>query len=136
MEDNRIKNRKLGAGVKRLSDSDDEIFIAKAIQEKCTAHGRRTDMTLYADYRLKKNDFKNLANYNLSLRGKKLIKSSITVMNRGRPSNIRSHAAKAHIGNALFCTKTPPKTGENDTVSTHHQRAHIKISNTVYSMKM
>ena len=52
-----------------------------------------------------------------------------TVMSREKPSNIRLHAAKAHIGNALFCTKTPPKTGENDTISTQHQRAHIKISN-------
>ena len=47
-------------------------------------------------------------------------------MNRGKLSNIRSHAAKAHIGNTLFCTKTSPKNGENDTISTHHQRAHIK----------
>ena len=83
IEDNRIKNRKLGAGAKRLLDSDDEIFIAKVIQEKCTAHGRRTDTTLYADHRVKKKDFKNLANYILSLRGKKLSKSSTTVMNRG-----------------------------------------------------
>ena len=126
IEDNRIKNRELGAGAKRLLNSDDEIFIVKAIQEKCTAHGRRTDMTLYADHRVKRKDLKNLANYNLSLRGKKLIESSTTVMNRGKPSNIRSHAAKAHIGNALFCTKRPPKTGENDTISTHRQRAHIK----------
>ena len=72
IEDNRIKNRKLGAGAKRLLDLDGEVFIAKAIQEKCTAHGRRTDMTLYVDHRVKKKDFKNLANYNLSLRGKKL----------------------------------------------------------------
>ena len=58
--------------------------------------------------------------------GMKLIKSSTTVMNRGKSSYIRSYAAKAHIGNALFCTKTPSKTGVSDTISTHHQRAHIK----------
>ena len=54
------------------------------------------------------------------------MKSSTTVMSREKPSNIRSHAAKAHIGNVLFCTKTSPKTGNNDTISTHHQRAHMK----------
>ena len=87
---------------------------------------------MYADHRVKKKDFKNLANYNLSLRGKKLIKSSTTVMNRGKPSNIRSHAAKAHIGNALLCTKTPPKTGENDTISTHYQRAQKKVKHCIF----
>ena len=38
-KDNRIKNRKLGAGAKRLLDSDDKIFIAEAIQENALLMG-------------------------------------------------------------------------------------------------
>lgn len=35
-ESNRIKRRKLGAGQERKMDSDDEEFVAKAIEEKAT----------------------------------------------------------------------------------------------------
>jgi hypothetical protein len=58
-------------------------------------------------------------------RGEKLIKSATTVTNRGKPKNIRSVAAKSHVGKWLWCTKKPPKTEDDDTVSTHHQRAHV-----------
>ena len=39
IEENRIKNRKLGAGAKRLLDSDDKILSAKAIQENALVMG-------------------------------------------------------------------------------------------------
>ena len=68
----------------------------------------------------------SLANYNLQCRGKKLIKSSTTVLNRRRPKNINSRAAKAHIGKSLFCSKNPPKTETELGLATHHQRAHIR----------
>ena len=45
--DNRLKLRKLGTGAPVLLDSEDEEFIAKAIESKSTAHGRRHDSTLY-----------------------------------------------------------------------------------------
>ena len=46
---NRLKGRKLGAGARRLLDSDDEEFIARAVESKCTAHGRHHDAILYTD---------------------------------------------------------------------------------------
>ena len=58
-------------------------------------------------------------------RCKKLIKSATTIGNRGKPKNIRSIAAKSHIGKWLWCSKKPPKTEDHDTVSTYHQHAHV-----------
>ena len=60
---------------------------------------------------------------------KKLKKSATTVTNRGKPKNVRSIAAKTHVGKWLWCTKKPPKTEDHDTVSTHHQRAHVLNDN-------
>ena len=58
-------------------------------------------------------------------------------MNRGKPSNSGSRAAKAHIGKALFCTRTPPNPGENEIISTHYQRAHIKgIKHHIFNNKL
>ena len=122
---NRLKKRKLGAGAPQLLDSEDETFIAKAISTKSTCHERRHETTLYTNNRVKKRDFLSLANYSFMKRGKKLIKSATTVANRGNPKNVRSTAAKSHVGNWLWCTKKPPKTEDHDTVSTHHQRAHV-----------
>lgn len=42
-----MKKRKRSCGAPSLLDSDDEKAIAKAIEEKSTAHGRRHDMVLY-----------------------------------------------------------------------------------------
>ncbi|XP_070561926.1 uncharacterized protein [Ptychodera flava] len=126
IDEQRIKKRKLGAGAKQRLDHDDEVFIAKAIEEKSSAHGRRHDTVLYHGHRVKKRDFLALANYSLSKRGKKLIKSANTVLLRSRPRNIRSQTAKRHLGSWLFCAKKPPKTEESVSVSTHYQRAHIK----------
>ena len=52
-QENRLKNRRLGAGPKPLLDSDDEEFIARAIESKSTAHGRRYDSVLYTGHRVK-----------------------------------------------------------------------------------
>ena len=117
-----MKRRKLGAG----ANTEDEEFIARSIEETCTAHGRRHDTVLYSHHRVKKQHFLSLANYNLHRRGKKLIKSATTVLNRGRPKNINSRAAKAHCGKSLFCSKKPPKTESESGLATHHQRAHIR----------
>ena len=97
---------------------------AKAISTKSTYHGRRHETTLYTNNRVKKIDFLSLANYSLMKRGKKRIKSA-TVVNRGKPKNVRSTAAKSHVAKWLWCTKKPPKTEDHDTVTSHHQRAHF-----------
>lgn len=104
----------------------DEESTARSIEETCTAHGRRHETVLYSHRRVKKRHFLSLANYNLYCRGKKLIKSATTVLNRSRPRNINSRAAKAHSGKSLFCSKKPPKTETDEGLTTHHQRAHIR----------
>ncbi len=48
------------------------------------------------------------------------------MLNRGRPKNINSRAAKAHCGKSLFCSKKPPKTETDTGIATHHQRAHVR----------
>ena len=126
VHNSRVKRRKLGAVANRSLDTEDEEFIARSIEETCTAHGRRHDTVLYSHHRVKKRHFLSLANYNLHRRGKKLIKSATTVLNRGRPKNINSRAAKAHCGKSLFCSKKPPKTESESGLATHHQRAHIR----------
>ncbi|XP_070580686.1 uncharacterized protein [Ptychodera flava] len=126
LEENRIKRRKLGAGAPQLLDSEDEMFIAKAVEDKSTAHGRRHDITLYSNHRVKKRHFLSLANYSLIKRGKRMIKSATTVLNRGRPRYVRSKQARVHIGKSLFCAKKPPKTELHASESTHYQRAHVK----------
>ena len=49
----RLKMRKVGSGRKSLIDSDGEKFVAKAIETKATAHGRRHDSTLYLGHSLR-----------------------------------------------------------------------------------
>ena len=56
-------------------------------------------------HRVKKKDFLSLANYYQFKQGKKSIKSATTVLNRARPRNVRSIAARAHKGKWLFCAK-------------------------------
>ena len=126
VKERRVKRRKLGAGASKSLDTEDEEFIAKCIEETSSAHGRRHDTVLYAGHRVKKSHFLSLANHNLFRRGKKLIKSATTVLNRARPKCIRSRAAKLHCGKSLFCARKPPKTELHSTISTHHQRAHIR----------
>lgn len=124
-----MKRRKLGAGAKKSLDTEDEEFIARSIEETSTAHGRRHDTVLYSHHCVKKCHFLSLATYNLHRRGKKLIKSATTVLNRSRPKNINPRAAKAHCGKSLFCSKKPPKTETELGLATHHQRAHIRNCN-------
>ena len=87
--DNRLKLRKLGAGAPVLLDSEDEEFIAKAIESKSTAHGRRHDSTLYLNHRVKFDDLLSLADYSLAKRSKKLLRSASTVyLRRAWPKNV------------------------------------------------
>ena len=76
VNENRLRNRKAGAGAKRKLDDIDEELIAKAIEQKTTVHGRRHDMVLYYHKRVKRDDSLNIANYNLVERGKQMIKSA------------------------------------------------------------
>ena len=48
------------------------------------------------------------------------------MLNRARPKCVRSRAAKLHCGKSLFCARKPPKTELHSTISTYHQRAHIR----------
>ena len=102
-QENRLKNRRLGAGPKLLLDSDDEEFIARAIESKSTAHGRRHDSVLYTGHRVKHRDLLSIANYSLYKRGKKLIRSATTVYNRGRPKRVDSIQGKQHSGRWCPC---------------------------------
>ena len=126
VSDHTSKRWKLGAGAPSKLDSEDERFIAKAVEEKVTYHSRHHDTIMYTNRRVKIRDLKNIANHSLKIRGKKPIKSSITAWNRSQPRNKRSKQAKRHLGKGFFCTKKPPKAEEKDNVNTHHQRSHIK----------
>ena len=127
IESNRLKRRKLSnQGPKPKLDEEDEDFIAKAIEDKSSYHGRRHDTVLYTGQRMKKKNLLSIANYRLAQRGKKLIQSATTVYNRARPRNKRSLQAKRHYGKGLFCWKKPPKGEENTNENTHYQRAHVK----------
>lgn len=109
IDENRVKRRELGAGAKRSLDTDDEEFIARSIEETSTAHGRRHDTILYSNHRVKKRHFLSLANYNLQRRGKKLIKSSTTALNRSRPKNINSRLQRHTLESPYFVPKNLPK---------------------------
>ena len=104
---NRLKGRKLGAGARRLLDSHDEEFIARAVESKSTSHGRRHDAILYTGHRVKYRDLLSLANYSLYKKGKRLIRSASAVYNRGRPKRINSvQAKKTHWELVILCQET------------------------------
>jgi hypothetical protein len=127
MESNRLKRRAITTqGRPESLNSDDEEFIAKQIEDKTTIHGRRHELTMYTNRRVKKEDLLNIANYRLLQEGRKIIKSATTVYNRSRPRNIKSRQAKLHRGKGLFCSKKPPKAEDLDNENTHYQRAHVK----------
>ena len=126
-EETRVKKRaKTTQDNKTLIDSEDEEFIAKSIEDKATYHGRRHDLVMYTNRRVKKRDLLNIANYRLASKNKKLIESATTVYNRCKPKSSRSVQAKRHKGKGLFCTKKPPKAEDIDNENTHYQRAHVK----------
>ena len=126
-EERRVKRRALSnQGRPCLLDSEDEEFLAKAIEDKATYHGRRKDAVMYTNRRVKSRDCLNIVNYNLKRRGRKLVKSYTTVYNRSRPKNKRSIQAKKHKGKGLFCFKKPPKAEDRDNENTKYQRGHVK----------
>ena len=94
-------------------------------EEEYLARCRRHNTTMYLNHRVKKRHFLSVVNYNLLQKGKKII-SATTVYNRSKPVNVRSKAAKQHLGNWLFCCKKPPKTEDDSVETTHHQRAHVQ----------
>ena len=126
IHERRLKLRKRGSGRKVLMDENDEIFLAKAIENKATAHGRRKDSVLYLNHRVKKKDLLKLVNYNREKRSLPLPKSVTTMYNRSRPKNNRSTEARNHIGLSLFCSKKPPKAEDSNNLLTHFCRAHKK----------
>ena len=123
-EESRMKQRaRTNQGRPSLLDSDDEEFVAKSIEDKATYHGRRHDLAMYTNRRVKKADLLNIANYKLICEGKQTIKSATTVYNRSKPRYLQ---AKRHRGKSLFCCKKPPKAEDIDNENTHYQRAHVK----------
>ena len=90
-----VKRRALSnQGRPCLLDSEDEEFLANAIEDKVTYHSRRKDTVMYTNRRVKSRDCLNIVNYNLKRRGRKLVKSYTTVHKRSRPKNKRSIQAK------------------------------------------
>ena len=126
IEERKLKKRKSNHGRPRLVDINDELYVAKCIEEKATAHGRRHDSVLYLNHRVKKKDFLKLVNHNHRLRGLPPIKSAMTIYNRGRAKRLNSRQAKRHIGRSLFCCKKSPKSEGRDNLLTHHCRAYKK----------
>ena len=122
----RLKLRSKGSGRKRMIDEEDEQYIAKCIEEKATAHGRRHDSTLYLGHRVKKKDLKRLLNRHHQLRGLPCVKSVTTVYNRGKAKSKKSLQAARHIGLGLWCTKKPPKSDSRGNILTHYCRATKK----------
>ena len=120
VENQRIKRRKLGnQGAPRKLDEENEEFIAKCVEDKATYHGRRHDLVMYTNRRVKSRDLTNIANKRLKDAGKRLIKSGTNVYNRCKPKNTRSVQASRHIGKGLMCFKKPPKAEENENENTH-----------------
>ena len=125
--ENRLGLRRKSSGRPLGMDETDDNFILECIESKSTAHGRRQDLVMYTNRRVKKRDFLQLVNYNRLTRGLKPLKSSTTVYNRARPCNKRSVQSKKHLGMGLFCTKKPPKAEDQSNELTHHQRSHKKM---------
>ena len=126
LNESRIKRRKLGAGRPGEIDEDEERFLLKAIEDMSTAHGRRHDTVMYLHHRVKAKDMLKIVNYRRATKWKRPLKAVSTVLARGTPKRIHSIQAKRPLGQSLFCCKKPPKTEDNETELTHHQRAHVK----------
>lgn len=122
LEENRIKRRRLGAGPRDKIDPECEEFIAKAIESKATYHGRRKETVMFTNRRVKVRNLLNMhvANFDLESQGKAPIKLAITAWNRLPARNSRSIQSGRHKGNALFCTKKPPKTEDQMNENTHY----------------
>ena len=128
----RILKRCKGAGAPSLMDTEDEEYVANAIEGKCYYHGRRNDATVYDDRRIKTKDLVSIANYSRYKRGLKLIKSSKTVMLRAKPRNVRSIEGKKHSGKWLSCTRKPTtENAKNESI--HYNRAAVKIVRQEYA---
>lgn len=90
LESNRVKRRKLCAGRHSELDSEDEENIAKYIEEKSTAHGRRHDQVSYLNHRVKCRDMLNVINHRRYEEGRRLLRSTTTLYSRSKPRNSRS----------------------------------------------
>ena len=126
ISERRFKLRKRGSGRKVVMDENDEIFLAKAIENKATAHIRRKESVLYINHRVKKKDLLKLVNYNREMHSLSLLKSVTAVYNRSRPKNIRSTEARNDMGFGLFSCRKPPQTEDLDNLLTHFCRVHKK----------
>ena len=126
IREKRVGMRKKSMGRPLSMDEVDETFLLNCIESKTTAHGRRGDQEMYNGRRVKKRDFVKIVNYHRLQRNLRLIKSATIVYIRSKPHKTNSLQAKRHLGLSLFCTKKPPKTGDNDNELTHHQCSHKK----------
>ena len=59
--ENRLGLRRKSSGRPLGMDETDENFILKCIESKSTAHGRRQDLVMYTNRRVKKGIFYNLS---------------------------------------------------------------------------
>ena len=126
LDQSHIKRRKLGAGRPTGMDGDEEQFLLKAIEEMSTAHGRRHDTVMYLHHRVNAKDMLKIVNQRRVEKWKKPLRAVSTVLAHGKPKRKDSIQAKRHLGQSLFCCRKPPKTEDNETELTHHQRAHVR----------
>ncbi len=104
-EEKRAKRTQITSqGRRTLLDSDDEDVIAKCIEDKATYHGRRKNLVMYTNRRVKKCNLLRLTSVN-----EKAIKSATTVFNWSKPRNARSIQARLHKGKGLFLHKEASK---------------------------
>lgn len=77
---------------------------------------------MFTNRRVKVRNLLNMhvANFDLESQGKAPIKLAITAWNRLPARNSRSIQSGRHKGNALFCTKKPPKTEDQMNENTHY----------------
>ena len=62
VNESKLRSRKTGAGAKRKLDEMDKELISKPIEQKITVRGRRHDMVMYYQKRLKRDDLLSIAN--------------------------------------------------------------------------
>jgi hypothetical protein len=74
IEQQQLKRRKNGQqGAPRKLDDEDKDFFAKCVEDKSTYHGRRQNLVMYTNRRVKSRDLLNIANHILHAESRKTI---------------------------------------------------------------
>ena len=73
-----------------IKSEDAERFVAKCVEEKATAHGRRHTSVLYLNHCVKVQDMLKLVNKYQVENDLPVVKSITSIYNRGRAKNKNS----------------------------------------------